>query len=107
MNSGMQMATLFIIKKQLSDINAQPKLFSRDFYNKFLKSNAPKDFSLDLYTLYQAKSHQMSILEVPVFFHKRKFGEAKGGGGSWKNRIRLISRTFKYIFELRNNLKTN
>ena len=32
-------------------------------------------------------------------------GEAKGGGGSWKNRIKLIKRTFQYILKLKESLK--
>ena len=101
---GMQIVTFFILKAYLKDINAQPKLFSRDFYNKYLKNNAPHDFSLDLHAMYQAKKHGYKILSIPVYFSKRLHGEAKGGGGSWKNRIKLIKRTFKYILDLKTSL---
>ena len=97
---GMQIIVFFVLKIYLDDINSQPKLFSKNFYNKYIKDKSPNDFSLDLFLLYQAKINKYKILEVPVFFKKRLYGEAKGGG-SWKTRIKLIKRTFKYIFELK------
>ena len=94
---GMQIVVFFYLKTYLDDINGQPKLFKRDFYKKYLKEQAPKDFSLDLYTLFKAKKNGHVIKSFPVYFNKRKYGEAKGGGGSWRNRLNLIKRTFRYI----------
>lgn len=102
---GMQIIVWIVLKTYLSDINAQPKLFSREFYEQYLREDYPSDFSLDLYALYQAKAHGYAIHTVPVYFKKRIHGEAKGGGGGWRMRIKLIQRTFKYILELRNTLK--
>ena len=103
---GMQLVVWFVLGRYLSDINAQPKLFSRKFYNKYLKKNYPLDFSLDLYAVYQAKANRYEIKILPVYFERRLHGEAKGGGGGWKSRIQLIKRTFKYIFKLKAQLKT-
>lgn len=100
---GMQVLSSLVLKTYLDDINAQPKLFSRQFYNRHVIENAPWDFSLDLFVLYQAKQYCDSILEIPVDFKKRLYGEAKGGG-SWKTRIALIKRTFAYIFQLKQQL---
>ena len=64
------------------------------FYESNFK-NAPLDFSLDLFLLTKTNK----IKTVDVFFHKRKHGEAKGGGtmkGKWK----LIKRTISYINKL-------
>ena len=102
---SMQIVVWFVLKKYLSDINAQPKLFSRQFYDKYLKKDYPLDFSLDLYALYQARASGYKIRTLPVEFRKRLYGEAKGGGGGWKSRIQLIKRTFKYIFKLKAQLK--
>jgi len=102
---GMQLITMFTLKVYLSDINAQPKLFSRSFYEQHLKKGYPSDFSLDLYALYQAKKNNYKIQTIPVYFKKRLYGEAKGGGGGWSMRIKLIRRTLKYIFALKENLK--
>ena len=88
---GMQIYCLLKLNSKLNDINAQPKLFSREFYKNNFK-NAPLDFSLDLFLLINAKK----IKTVDVFFHERKFGKAKGGG-SIKGKIKLIIRTIKYI----------
>jgi len=98
---GMQWVVRAKLKVALDDINAQPKLFSKDFYQKFLVAKAPDDFSLDLYLLYMAKKNNYQIIDFPVYFAKRQFGEAKGGG-SWKTRIKLIKRTFNYIAKLTN-----
>ena len=101
---GMQWYASWLLKQSLSDINAQPKLFSRDFYDRFLTQNAPHDFSLDLYTYYCAKRYGYKILEVPVEFTDRLHGEAKGGG-SFKTKFKLIKRTFAYIHSLAGQLK--
>jgi hypothetical protein len=89
-----------VLKKWLFDINAQPKLFHRSFLKEFV--NPPLDFSLDLYLIHYFKTKNISVETFPVFFNKREFGEAKGGG-TFKGKVRLIKRTFRYI----NLLKTH
>ena len=96
----MGLISSVFLKVRLTEINAQPKLFHRDFYEAIVK-DAPYDFSLDLYFLFKAKKQGL-ILDFPVFFLPRLYGEAKGGSGSsLKTRIKLIKRTLKYIGELR------
>ena len=102
---GMQMFSLLILRINLNDINAQPKIFSREFFELFLREGAPADFSLDLYLMYMAKLNNYEILTFPVLFKKRLLGEAKGGGGSWKNRLNLIKRTIKYILKLKRPIR--
>jgi len=97
---GMQIVSWIILGKYLDDINAQPKLFEREFYEKNLVDQSPDDFSLDLHSLYMAKNNAYKIIDFEVDFSDRLYGEAKGGGGSLKNKILLIRRTFKYILEL-------
>lgn len=101
----MQLVAFAALRVYLSDINAQPKLFDRPFYETKLKGNAPSDFSLDLFAYYEARTSGYGILTIPVVFARRQHGEAKGGGGSWKNRLRLIRRTNKYIWHLRTRVK--
>lgn len=101
---GMSVFSSIMLKQKLHDINAQPKMFHRDFLQ--LVTNPPADFSLDLYFYYLAKKNNFRIIELPVNFNKRLFGEAKGGGGaSLKNRVKLIIRTINYIFELKIKIK--
>lgn len=83
--------------KWFYDINAQPKIFHRDFLKEFY--DPPLDFSLDLYFLYFFKSKKIAIRSFPVFFLRREFGQAKGGG-TFKGKMKLIKRTLKYIHQL-------
>lgn len=101
---GMQIVVWLVLKTYLDDINAQPKMFSRQFYQDYLLDNSPDDFSLDLFALYRAKKNGWEIKTLPVYFAPRLYGEAKGGG-SFQGRLRLIKRTFAYIFKLKEQLK--
>ncbi len=99
--NGMAILSSFFMGVKLDDINAQPKMFHREFLNKM--QYPPEDFSLDLYFLYQAKINEYNIIEFPVHFGKRLYGESKGGGsliGKWK----LIKRTWNYMIKLKNNI---
>ena len=98
---GMSILSTLLLKVIITDVNAQPKVFHKSFLKKM--NDAPDDFSLDLYLLYQAKINGYQILKYPVHFGKRLHGEAKGGGtlkGKWK----LIKRTWSYMNELRDKL---
>jgi glycosyltransferase involved in cell wall biosynthesis len=101
---GMEIYVLIKLGIRLTDINAQPKLFSRTFYEKTF-TNPPHDFSLDLYLLYWANMTG-SIKEFPVLFNKRLYGEAKGGGGFF-SRNKLIRRTLRYINKLKIDIAKN
>ena len=92
---GMQIYCTILLNKKLKDINAQPKLFSRVFYENNFKE-PPSDFSLDLFLLLNARR----IETVDVFFHNRKFGVAKGGG-SFRGKLKLIARTLAYIKKMK------
>ena len=101
---GMGLLASIVLGIRLTEINAQPKLFSKSFFDTY-EHDAPNDFSLDLYFLYQAKKHGQ-IIDFPVYFSKRVAGEAKGGSGSsLKVKWKLIKRSFTYIFELRQKVK--
>ena len=100
---AMQLLASLCLGTYLSEINAQPKLFSKIFFDSM--KNPPDDFSLDLYALYLAKKKGCNFVTMPVDFKNRLYGEAKGGGGSdFKTKWKLIKRTFKYIFELKDKI---
>ena len=99
---GMSIYCYLILGIWINDINAQPKIFHSSFLSKF--NSPPKDFSLDLYVLYYFKINMIGVKTYPVFFNKRKYGEAKGGGNLF-GKIKLIKRTFIYINELRKKIK--
>ncbi len=101
---GMQLLSSLALGMWFSEVNAQPKLFPRAFYE--MMTDAPKDFSLDLYVLYLARKKGYRMASIPVDFKKRAYGVAKGGSGSsWIARGKLIWRTLRYIFKLRAQLK--
>ena len=98
----MGVLSTILMRVKLTDINAQPKMFHRSFLENM--KDVPNDFSLDLYLLYQARINNYSVIEYPVQFSKRIYGESKGGGtlkGKWK----LIKRTWTYMIKLRKKIK--
>lgn len=96
---GMSLYCSVILNEKLVDINAQPKLFHRSFID--LLDSPPLDFSLDLYLLYFFKKQNVKINSIPVYFDKRLHGEAKGGGGSFFGKMRVIINTIKYVHKLK------
>jgi len=100
--SGMSFVASFLFKCKLTDINAQPKIFSRNFLH--LLNDPPRDFSLDLYLMLTAKMNNYEIIEYPLVWNKRTAGEAKGGGAFFP-KIKLILRTFNYIYNLKKSKK--
>ena len=99
--AGMSLLSTILLRVPLSDVNAQPKMFHRNFLKKL--PNPPLDFSLDLYLLYQARVHKYPILEHKVYFGKRLYGESKGGG-TLKGKLKLIKRTLNYILKITREL---
>ena len=99
---GMSILSTLLLREHFSDVNAQPKMFHCNFLEKLTES--PKDFSLDLYLLYQARVQKYQILEHHVNFGKRLYGESKGGG-TLKGKLRLIQRTWKYMIKLKRELE--
>jgi len=99
--AGMSLLSTTLLRVPLSDVNAQPKMFHRDFLEKLTES--PTNFSLDLYLLFHARLRNFPILEYPVKFGKRLHGESKGGG-SLKGKWKLIRRTLSYMLNLKYKL---
>jgi glycosyltransferase involved in cell wall biosynthesis len=99
---GMSVFSSWILGVHLSDVNAQPKIFHRLFFQQLI--NPPSDFSLDLFILYSARKKNIPIISFPVIFSKRHSGQAKGGG-TWKGKYKLIKRTLAYILNLRKEVK--
>ena len=85
-----------ICKVSLEDINAQPKIFTRDLFLKF--KNPPNDFLIDFYLMNLSQINKYEILKLDVDFKDRKFGIAKGGGSIF-GKIRLSIKTAYYIIK--------
>lgn len=101
---GMGIFESILFASRLEEVNAQPTLFNRNFYEKWQKP--PADFSLDLYALVMAVKSGLGIRRIRVHFLPRKFGQSNWNVGL-KSRIKFIKRTFRYSYELRRTLHEN
>lgn len=98
---GMSVISSTVLRSVLFDINAQPKLFPKDFFTGL--KNPPNDFSLDLFLIYAAKKSGYQVKTIDVVFSKRIHGESKWAF-SWSSKYKTILRTIKYIFALRKQI---
>lgn len=99
---GMSIFESLILKTRLWDINAQPTLFPKVFFENW--KNPPYDFSLDLYAYYKAKEAGLKIHRFPVYFGKRLHGTSHWNI-NWKAKMKFIKRTLEFSFRLRNSLR--
>ncbi len=99
---GMSIFETIILRKPLFDINAQPTLFSRDFF--YSLEDPPLDFSLDLYIYYMAHKAKLKIKRFPVYFGERVHGISHWNI-NWKAKVKFIKRTIDYSFHLYSRLK--
>lgn len=97
---GMSVLELLLTGKWLPDINAQPNIFSREFFDQW--RNPPYDFSLDLYAFYMAKKNSLHMIRFPVKFPERIHGNSKWNTG-FKAKYKFIKRTTEYSIKLTKN----
>lgn len=97
--SGMSLFETIYMGVKLYDINAQPNLFSKEFFESW--QNPPKDFALDLYALYMAQRQGLKIERFNVQFPKRQFGESHWNNGSFKAKWKFIKRTLDFSVKLK------
>lgn len=95
--AGMSLFESFIFRTPLTDINAQPNIFRKEFLDSW--ENPPKDFSLDLYVYLLAKKCGYTIKRFPVHFGAR-FAGVSSWNTSWKNKYKFIKRTISFSFAL-------
>ena len=95
--SGMSIFETLYMGVKLYDVNAQPNVFSRRFFDTWI--NPPKDFALDLYALYMAQKAGLRIERFDVVFPKRIHGASHWNTGlasKWK----FIKRTVGFSRKL-------
>jgi len=98
---GMSVFETIYLGKKLWDINAQPNIFHRNFFESL--ENIPKDFSLDLYFLYTAQQQDLEVIRFDVVFTQRIHGESSWNTGlasKWK----FIKRTVDFSIKLKKEL---
>ena len=96
--AGMSLFETCYLHKKLYDINAQPNIFPKVFYDSW--ENPPYDFSLDLYALYMARKKKLRVVRFPVLFPERIHGSSKWNTGlqaKWK----FIRRTIDFSVKLK------
>lgn len=98
---GMSLFETVLLRRALWDINAQPTLFPRAFFERW--QAPPQDFSLDLYAYYQARRSGLLVRRFPVRFGERAHGSSHWNV-NWRAKARFIRRTVGFSLRLRKDL---
>ena len=98
---GMSVFETVLLRRPLWDINAQPTMFSKCFFETW--QTPPHDFSLDLYAYCQARQAGLVIQRFPVHFGARVHGVSHWNI-NWRSKAKFIRRTLAYSFELKKKL---
>lgn len=98
---GMSLFETVLLRQRLWDINAQPTMFSRRFFEGL--KNPPHDFSLDLFAYCSARRAGMTVRRFPVRFGERAHG-ASHWNVDWKSKVNFIRRTVDYSLRLRHQI---
>ena len=99
---GMSFFETVLLGKSMWDINAQPTMFSRAFFETWQES--PHDFSLDLFAYYQARLAGLQVCRFPVLFGERAHGVSHWNV-NWAAKRKFIRRTIEFSLQLRKSLK--
>lgn len=100
---GMSLFESLYFQKDLQDINAQPNIFPKEFFQTW--QNPPYDFSLDLFALYTARQQNLEVIRFPVLFPERLYGHSHWNTDGLKSKWKLIKRTILFSHELKNRLE--
>jgi glycosyltransferase involved in cell wall biosynthesis len=96
--TGMSLFETALLGTVLWDINAQPTIFTRSFFD--IWRDPPHDFSLDLFAYHQAKRCGLQIRRIPVRFNKRAHGVSHWNV-DWPAKWKFIRRTVDFSLQLR------
>lgn len=96
--AGMSLFETLLFGLRLNDINAQPNLFHRSFYETW--KDPPNDFALDLFVYVSARRAGLCVKRFPVLFGKRAFGMSHWNI-SWRAKVKFIRRTASFSWKLR------
>lgn len=99
---GMSIFESLYLGGRLWDINAQPNIFHRSFFESW--KDPPNDFALDLYALYLAQRHGLEVKRFDVKFTERIHGTSKWNTG-FGAKMKFVKRTLDYSVKLKAALK--
>jgi glycosyltransferase involved in cell wall biosynthesis len=100
---GMSVFETLLFGKSMCDINAQPTMFSRTFFDTWIEP--PYDDTLDLYAYYQARCKRLKIHRFPVRFGKRAYGVSHWNV-NWAGKRKFIHRIVNSSLKLKKRIKT-
>ncbi len=100
---GMSAFETLLLRKLLWDINAQPTMFTRRFFETW--DATPDDFALDLYAYYQAQTQGLKVHRFPVRFGERAYGVSHWNV-NWAAKWKFIRRTVDFSLQLKKNIET-
>lgn len=95
---GMSFFEILLLRRIFWDINAQPTVFSKKFFDTW--DQPPTDFSLDLFAYFMAKKFKLAVKRFPVHFGDRQFGKSHWNV-DWKSKYKFIRRTINFSLELK------
>jgi len=98
---GMSLVEWFVLDVRMWDINAQPTVFSKDFFLSW--QEAPNDFSLDLFVYYEAIRMNLIVKRFPVVFDTRHVGE--GHNETFSSKFKYSWKTLCFSYGLRGRIK--
>lgn len=95
--AGMSLFETLLFRRPMNDVNAQPTLLHRSFFERW--SSPPPDFSLDLYAYAKAAASNLAVERFPVHFGARVHGVSHWNL-DWRSKLKFIKRTFSYSIRL-------
>ena len=98
---GMSIFETVLLSRPMWDINAQPTIFSLNFFESW--TDPPDDFSLDLYAYYQAQRCGLKVYRFPVRFGKRAHGVSHWNV-NWAAKRKFIRRTVDFSLQLKKKI---
>jgi len=99
---GMSMFETLLLARPMWDINAQPTMFSRKFFESW--PAPPDDFALDLYAYYQAQTCGLKVRRFPVRFGERAHGTSHWNV-NWAAKRKFIRRTLDFSVQLKKSIR--
>lgn len=98
---GMSVFETILLARPMWDINAQPTMFSRMFFESW--TAPPNDFALDLYAYYLARGNGLKVHRFPVEFGERAHG-ASHWNVNWAAKRKFIRRTVDFSIQLKERM---
>ncbi len=98
---GMSLFETLLLARPMWDINAQPTMFPRRFFDAW--TTVPDDFSLDLYAYYQAQISGLKVKRFPVKFGERAHGVSHWNV-NWAAKRKFIRRTVDFSLQLKKKI---